>query len=170
MLYFVASQSTARPLKPRIFVNSSGELESAFHELIPISRAMGVKVVAYQGNRLTITAPLALNYNHRKSAFGGSLYAVAVLAGWGLMQLKLGERMLDCNTVVAGAEASYLRPVYEDLTCSAELPADSERLFDQLATEGGASTKVASRFILSGETAMEVIGAYRIQRRTGDSP
>ena len=61
-------------MKPKIFVDSIKSLENVFHELIPISQHMGVKVVNYTGSELTLAAPLANNINHQLSAFGGSLF------------------------------------------------------------------------------------------------
>ena len=48
-------------LKPKIFVDSIGSLENVYHELIPISQHMGVKVRNYTGSELTLVDPLANN-------------------------------------------------------------------------------------------------------------
>ncbi len=154
--------------KPKIFVDSVSTLESTLHSLIPISRHMGITVDAYDGQSLTLTAPLANNINHQESAFGGSLFSVAVLAGWGLMQLKLNELALDCNTVVAGGETVYLRPVFGELICTATLPADSAEFFDRLNRNGRASTNMVSSFLTKrdlGKPAMTLNGKYHLTRR-----
>ena len=68
------------------------ETEAFFYEQIPLTRAMGVRVESYDGQQLVLTAPLALNHNHLGTAFGGSLSALATLAGYGLLWLDLGDR------------------------------------------------------------------------------
>ena len=68
------------------------ETEKFFHQQIPITRAMGVRVAAYDGQRFTLVAPIALNFNHLGTAFGGSLSAVATLAGYGLLWPHLSSR------------------------------------------------------------------------------
>ena len=146
-------------------ITSPDALEAAMHELIPISRHLGIRVIGYEGDSLTVSAPFSQNYNHQMSAFGGSLFSVAVLAGWGLVQLKLSERKLDCNTVISNAEASYLKPIREDLVCRAQLPAGSDQAFEQLAEQGRVSMKMDSSYILAGETAMKVQGTYHLARR-----
>ena len=87
------------------------------HELIPMSRFMGVAVSEYKRDTLTLTAPLSKNINHQQSAFGGSIFSLAALAGWGILQLKLRELDLDCYIVVADAKVKFLKPIREDLVC-----------------------------------------------------
>ena len=49
---------------------------------IPLARHIGVRVVEFDGSSLALGAPLAANSNHKGTAFGGSLFSLAVLAGW----------------------------------------------------------------------------------------
>ena len=147
-------------MKPRIFVDSTDSLEPTFHELIPISNA----IVRYTGTTLTISAPLSQNINHQLSAFGGSLYANAVLAGWGLMQMKQSELNLDCNTVVMGGDVSYERPVVDDPLCTCELPENAEQLFETLEKEGKISASMVSTFSSGGQTAMALVGRYHLKQ------
>lgn len=153
-------------MKPEIYVDSIESLQSTMHELIPVSSAMGIRVQSYDGSALVVTAPLAANINHQQSAFGGSLFSVAVLAGWGLMQLKLSELQLDCNTVIMGAEVTYQRPVFEDLVCTCRLPDNAAALFEELAHAGKMSTRMTSRYTVADKTAMEVVGRYHVRQIT----
>lgn len=127
---------------------------------------MGVKVVSYSGDSLCITAPLSPNQNHQHSAFGGSLFAVAALAGWGLMQMKLSELLLDCNTVVMGGEVSYLRPVYDDLLCVARLPDNFDAVVKTLEAQGTAATQMTSSYECDAKVAMSLDGKYHLKQRS----
>jgi thioesterase domain-containing protein len=60
------------------------ELEHYLHQHNPLSRAMGVEVVMADWHAVTLRAPLAPTINHRKTVFGGSASAVAILAAWAL--------------------------------------------------------------------------------------
>ena len=153
-------------MKPRIYVDSIESLEHTLHELIPISQAMGIQVEAYTGSALVLKAPLSNNINHQHSAFGGSLFSVAALAGWGLMQMKLSELLRDCNTVVMGGEVTYQRPVYDDLRCVATLPENADELFAALEQQGRASTTLLCTFESDGEPAMSLSGKYHLKQRT----
>ena len=57
------------------------QLRNVLHEEIPLTKAMGVEVNSYDGHCLVLSAPLDPNTNHKDTAFGGSLYSLAVLAG-----------------------------------------------------------------------------------------
>jgi thioesterase domain-containing protein len=84
-------------------------IEELLHSKIPITRAMGVKVEHYDGERLVLVAPLDSNVNHLGTAFGGSLNALAVLSGYGLLWLEL--RDAESHIVIRESSISYERPV-----------------------------------------------------------
>ena len=79
-------------------------LQSTLHTEIPLTQTMGIKVIAYGDRQLTLKAPLQPNINHKSTAFGGSLYSIAVLSGWGLLFLLLQEQELSGQIVIARSE------------------------------------------------------------------
>jgi thioesterase domain-containing protein len=89
------------------------QTEELLHSKIPITRAMGVRVEDYDGARLILSAPLAANVNHLGTAFGGSLNALAVLSGYGLLWLELQDA--ECHIVIRDSAISYERPVRGEL-------------------------------------------------------
>jgi thioesterase domain-containing protein len=100
------------------------ETEEFFHRKIPITRAMGVRVVAYDGNQLTLLAPISLNHNHLGTAFGGSLSAIATLAGYGLLWLELQDN--TCHLVIRKSSLSFRRPVRKQIVAICRRPAQEE--------------------------------------------
>lgn len=152
-------------VKPHIFVDSAASLESAFHKMIPISGHMGIRVLAYDGSRLTLAAPLANNINHQQSAFGGSLFSIAALAGWGLLQLKLGELDIDAETVIASGDVSYSRPVFADFQCVCSLPDKWPAFEERLTARGKAPIKLAPCILVDGQAAMQLTGTYVVIER-----
>ena len=107
-------------------------LERTLHDEIPLSQAMGIRVAAYDGTSLKLTAPLAPNINHKCTAFGGSLYSLAVLCGWGLLHLKLAEARLHKHIVIQEADIHYLLPV--DRNMNAECSVDETKFRNFLRT------------------------------------
>jgi thioesterase domain-containing protein len=101
-------------------------LEKRIHSDIPLARHMGVRVTQFDGQSLVLSVPLAANSNHKGTAFGGSLFSLAVLAGWGLLTLKLAERGVEGELVIQDSKVSYLLPVTGDIVARATLPEAKE--------------------------------------------
>ena len=131
--------------------------------MIPISEHMGIQVVNYTGSSLTISAPLANNINHQLTAFGGSLFSLCALAGWGLIHLKLTELGLDGNTVIAGGEVEYATAVDDTLACHCSLPQNWNEFIERLQVKGKASILLSSTIEHGGHAAMSFQGTYVIR-------
>lgn len=105
---------------------TAAQLQQMLHREIPLTRAMDLSVVAYDGETLRLAAPLAPNVNDKGTAFGGSLYNVAVLCGWSLLRLKLDEAGLNQkNIVIHEANTRYLTPVTGELRAACTLTSDA---------------------------------------------
>lgn len=94
-------------------LSSPEETTRYLHEKIPLTKAMGVKVEAYDAEMLILSAPLETNHNHLGTAFGGSLAAIATLAGYALLWLELGDR--DSHVVIKSSSIQYRHPVRGDI-------------------------------------------------------
>lgn len=70
--------------------------------------------------------PLEPNLNHKCTAFGGSLYSLAVLCGWGLLHLKHKEAGLHRHIVIQEADIRYLQPIAHNM--QAECAVDNNAL------------------------------------------
>ncbi len=91
------------------------ELENFLYKQIPISKALGARVARADLSVVEITAPLPTNINHLGTAFGGSLNAILVLAGYTwLFQLLEGENP-HSHVILKTGHTEYLRPVKEDI-------------------------------------------------------
>ena len=137
-------------------------LARRMHAEIPLTRSIDVQVTAYDGTALTLSAPLAMNSNHKGTAFGGSLFSLAVLAGWGLLVLKLGERHLDAELVIQDSSVQYLSPVRGDFSAEARFPdADEfERFVRTLSRRGKARARVAVLISHGGRDAVRFEGTF----------
>lgn len=109
------------------------ELTAYLHAHIPLTRGLGATAVRWDGTTLVLRAPLAPNLNHRHTAFGGSLSALAILSGWGLVHLALRARGVETRVVVQRSAMEFLAPAAADFAATARLP--EARAFDRfLAT------------------------------------
>lgn len=130
---------------------------------------MGLRVVDYDGKCLTLSAPLSNNINHQLSAFGGSQFSIAALAGWGLLELKMSELGVEADIVIAGGDVSYRAPVLEDFTCRCELPESWPAFVDRFSSRGKASVVLTPTVFVQDEAAMELTGTYVVIRRESGS-
>ncbi|HKB60399.1 MAG TPA: thioesterase domain-containing protein [Gallionellaceae bacterium] len=137
------------------------QLENLLHEEIPLTRALGIRATAYDGRCLVLSAPLSPNINHKSTAFGGSLYSVAVSCGWGLLHLKLAEAGLHRHIVIQESSIRYLRPVSGDMraTCCVE-DAALERFMRALHKHDRARLELAVSVSHDDRPAVEFSGRY----------
>ncbi|MDH5179649.1 MAG: thioesterase domain-containing protein [Gammaproteobacteria bacterium] len=138
------------------------DLQNKLHEQIPLTKTIGIRVTDYSGETLTLSAPLQNNINHKSTAFGGSLYSVAVLAGWGLLYTKLNELDLSGHIVIQQSNVNYLQPVKSDIiaTCSVGDITTFERFIRTFNKKGMARIKLASVIMQGDEAAVEFEGSY----------
>ncbi len=94
---------------------AAARLETDILQRIPLARAMRLRVPRYTGDTLEMTAPLAPNINDKGCAFGGSMASLLTLAGWGLIELGLRARQLDCDLYIGDSQLRYHEPVWDTL-------------------------------------------------------
>lgn len=136
------------------------EITDFLHEQIPITRAMGVEVDSSGEDGLVLTAPLAANHNHLGTAFGGSLGAIATLAGYGLLWVALGDR--TAHIVIKSSSIRYHHPVRGIIRAVCGMP-DEKALagFKTLfAARGRAKIRLAVRIVEDGRDCVEFEGEY----------
>ena len=144
------------------YQTAAKQLQAVLHEEIPLSRHIGIEVESYDGCELRLRAPLQNNINHKLTAFGGSLYSVAVLSGWGLLYLKLKERGLAGHIVIFDSQAHYGRPVAEDIVASCGIESDEqfEKFFRIFERKGRARIRLSAIVKQGGQTAFRLDGTY----------
>jgi thioesterase domain-containing protein len=136
------------------------EAEKFLHEQIPITRAMGLRVIAHDDTGFTVEAPVALNSNHLRTAFGGSINAVATLAAYGFLWMELNDAAV--HVVVAESSIRFLRPVRETIRATCPRPG-ANLLSDfrsQFGERGKARITLRVQVTEAGETAAEFEGRF----------
>lgn len=97
------------------------ELQQTWQKGIPVSDAMGIRIHQYTGRLFEVRAALARNINIHNTMFAGSIYSLATLTGWGMVQLQLQEKELSGAIVLAEGSIRYDRPVKADPRAIVEL-------------------------------------------------
>ena len=101
-------------------------LQERIDREIVLAKAMGVIVEAATDSGVVLRAPLAPNANHKGTAFGGSLYSLAVLTGWAWLTRFLATRKLDAEAVIQESSMRFLKPVHGEMRACLEVPADGD--------------------------------------------
>lgn len=142
-------------------ITPAQKLEQTLHREIPIAHEMGITVSAYDGKQLRLAAPLAPNINHKCTAFGGSLYSLAVLCGWGLLHLKLEEAGLHKHIVIQEADIRYLLPVDQNMQAECTLDEAAFQRFMRMLEKHDRS-RLALNVVIThnGQPAVEFSGRY----------
>lgn len=139
-------------------------LQDFFRREIPITRAMGFSVHGWDGKHLDVAARLSKNMNHKKNAFGGSLYSLATMAGWGMARLLAEEGGMNCHVVIQKGSLEYLRPVSKDFRARCPRPDAKtvEAFMQSLKRKGKARLEVACE-LAEASAAKEAGPAARFQ-------
>lgn len=150
-------------------ISNSAYLESVLHHDIPLTRDMGLKVLDWRQQQLSLYLPLDRNVNHKSTMFGGSLYCGAVLAGWGWLHLRLKEEGIeDGHIVIQEGQISYPLPVTGDATAICPAPAAKEwkKFLAMYQRYGRARLTLNTRIVNQGGTddAVTFTGQYVLHR------
>lgn len=141
-------------------MSQTQETTRFLHEQIPLTRAMGVSVETFDDVQLTLTAPLGPNHNHLGTAFGGSLSAIATLAGYSLLWLELGDR--SSHIVIKSSSLRFLHPVRSEIRAtSPRIPADQLTAFrKKFARTGKAGITLHVSIVENGTECVKFEGVF----------
>lgn len=115
-------------------------LQQYLYGHIPLSHAMQMRIVQIQEDEMVVAAPLAPNINHRETIFGGSASAIAILAAWSLLHVKLQRGGIASRLVIQSNTMQYDLPIAGDFIARARLAEteDWDRFVRMLTRRGKA--------------------------------
>jgi thioesterase domain-containing protein len=87
------------------------ELQDTWHEKIPITEHMGIKLYKYTERTIETRASLNKNINLHGSMFAGSIFSQATLTGWGMIFLQLKQKDLTGEIVLGDGNIHYHKPI-----------------------------------------------------------
>jgi len=141
---------------------SQHSLAQYLHQQIPLSRAMQVDALEVSEDSVRLSAPLVPNVNHRATVFGGSASALAILAAWSLLHVRLRGSFPQASIVIQRQSTSYNRPIQGTFSARAALaqPDDWPRFVRLLARRGKARISVTSTLEYAGERVGQFSGDF----------
>jgi thioesterase domain-containing protein len=139
-------------------------LQKRILEDIVLAPHIGVRVVERDAHGLVLSAPLEANSNHHGTAFGGSLYSLAALAGWGLLTLELEARGIEAELVIQDSRIDFVSPVDADFTARARTPDSAllDRCVRTLERYGRSRIAISVVIECRGSEAVRFSGTYAI--------
>jgi thioesterase domain-containing protein len=134
---------------------------------IALAQHIGVVVERAGDFELVLRAPLERNDNHKGTAFGGSLFSLAVLTGWAWVTRYLDERQIAADVVVQESTIRYLAPVHGDLRAALVPPAaaEIEKFGKMLRRAGRGRIRLDVVIRQGGTTATKFEGSFAASLR-----
>jgi thioesterase domain-containing protein len=138
------------------------ELEKYLHDHIPISKAMQISVAGVLPEGVVLSAPLAPNINHRDTVFGGSASAVAILAAWSLLHIRLTGFGITSRLVIQRNSMKYELPIAGTFTARSFIPGETawESFMRMLKRKGIARVTVACVLEYDGQAVGHFEGEF----------
>ena len=133
------------------------KLQKYLHRHIPISKAMGIKVVHASEEKVILEASFQENINHKQTVFGGSLHAVATLACWSLLYLNLKPCDEEFQIVITHSDVEFKAPVADDfqVVCLKPDPAMWNRFIHMLERKNKSRINLTATIEYSNRLAVK---------------
>ncbi len=140
---------------------TENDLQQYLYEHIPLSRAMQVEVLQSSHDSVVLAAPLEPNINHQETVFGGSASAVAILAAWSLVQVRLKQAGIKNDLVIQRNTMEYASPISGAFTARSRIAdGDWQAFMRMLARKGIGRISVASVLEFNGREAGSLQGEF----------
>jgi thioesterase domain-containing protein len=101
-------------------------LQSILSGEFALARHIGIVVECADDTGIVLCAPLAPNANDKGTAFGGSLFSVAVLTGWSWVTRYLAAAGLAAEAVIQESTIKYLVPVQGSFRATLHAPSPDQ--------------------------------------------
>jgi thioesterase domain-containing protein len=127
-----------------------------------LARHIGIVVERADDCGVTLCAPLLANANDKGTAFGGSLFSVAVLTGWAWVSRYLDASGVVAEAVIQESTIRYLVPVHGALraTLRPPDPADVEKFRKMLQRSGRGRIRLCVDIHQGSTAATEFEGIF----------
>lgn len=151
---------------PRLLQGSAEALIERIRCEVPLTVAMQLSALGFDGKTLVLGIPLSANFNDKGTAFAGSITALGSITGWCLLTLWAEQAIGPCQIAIYDAHFSFRKPLKSDFTATVSLPPaeECEALREAVVQKG--KGKIPLRISLadvSGEAAW-LDGAYAVWR------
>ncbi|WP_448211727.1 bifunctional GNAT family N-acetyltransferase/hotdog fold thioesterase [Colwellia sp. MEBiC06753] len=142
----------------------SEQLTHTWHNTIPMSKAMNIRVTHFDGDTLFTDCDIAFNKNIHNTMFAGSISTLATLTGWGWVYLALEQADLQGEIVLADASIKYLAPIAGAGVAKTDVSKVSGDVAN-LTTNGKARIEVAVDVLTGDKVAAKFTGQYVVMAK-----
>lgn len=92
-------------------MNNLDLVRKQLQEQLPLIEHMGIVIDSWDGEVVTVGAPLAPNLNVHGTAFGGSLFSIGAMTGWSAVLLTFLDAGYSPNVWLAKSSIEFMKPV-----------------------------------------------------------
>jgi len=133
----------------------------------PLARHIEITVARADDSALELSAPLGPNANFKGTAFGGSLFSVAVLTGWAWTTRYLDSRNIAADAVIQESTIHYLSPVRGLIKASLVEPTtiDVEKFHKMMQRSGRGRIRLSVDIRQESGLAAQFLGVFAAARR-----
>ncbi|WP_395374092.1 YiiD C-terminal domain-containing protein [Marinicella sp. W31] len=111
--------------RPQSDASRLREFQLFLYRHIPLTESMQLRLDAYTGQELQISAPLAPNINDKGTAFGGSASTLKIICGWSLLKLNLIDLSMPHDIVISKSTCRWHKPLSDALSAHARFKTDT---------------------------------------------
>lgn len=141
-------------------------LQNKLHNEIPMTKLMDFTIKSLDDEFLITTAPIEININDKKTAFGGSLSTMTIISSWALVDLIVKDLgYSDSQIAIIKSESSFTAPVKNDIICKTYVPSKEEidKLKEKLSTKKSGSIQIKSQVREFGKVCVNFDGVYVVK-------
>lgn len=142
------------------------ELYKKLTKDIPLTQHLGFEIIEASAEKVHLRARLKENTNHKSTAFGGSIYTLAVLAAYSLVYLGLDKENIKTNNIVIQkGEIKYLKPVTADfdVICEFNKPELYQKFFYCLDRWKKVRELMKVQVLCQGKVCAQLDGVFVVQ-------
>ncbi len=145
----------------------AAELQQLLYKEIPITQALQIQVDNLTSNSIQVSAPFEANKNIHNTAFAGSIYTTATLAGWSLVTHLVQQRERRGSVVLASATIRYSKPINGDIVASCKIadPDIIEHFLKRFDSRGRGRLSLEIDVIEAGESKATMQADFAVLRK-----
>ena len=141
-------------------------LAELLKDKIKLYEHLGLEVVELTSSSVRFRVSLEENLNHKGTAFGGSIYAAAVLSAYALVLHGLRERKIPTdNIVIQKGEIQYLKPIESDFEVVCAFPNQdfANDFYNRLETTGRVKDTLTVKAQIANDTKATLKGTFVVR-------
>ncbi|WP_010298269.1 YiiD C-terminal domain-containing protein [Candidatus Odyssella thessalonicensis] len=136
-------------------------------EKVPVAQAMNIEIVEASEQGITLKAPLSANINDKGVAFGGSLFSIASLCSWAVVDSLLKRHNQEAIVFIHTSQTRFSTPVVSDfkVSCLAPTGKDLDMFLKTFNRKGKARLTLAATVYEEEALAFESVSEFVAVRK-----